>query len=200
MYNIKYQDLSKKKVAPSRMWLFSDDHPIIRKNLTPMQGNEFNKEDIYKLKQMINYIDQCYINKAKKYGIRAGIAIAANQVGWDKRVVYIHFDDHEKENHYLLVNPEILAVSDNKAFLATGEGCLSVHNDRPGYVIRHEWIKVRAYDIIREQMIEETFTDYLGICMQHELDHINAGLYYDRINNHDLYHTEPQWIKIGSIK
>jgi len=30
---------------------------------------------------MVRYIDVCYHNQAKKYKIRSGIAIAANQVG-----------------------------------------------------------------------------------------------------------------------
>ncbi|MCV3734514.1 peptide deformylase [Ureaplasma miroungigenitalium] len=200
MYNIKFQDLVKKKVAPTQGWLFSDQHPIIRTVLDPMKGYEFNKEDIYKLKQMVHYIDQCYLNKAKKYNIRAGIAIAANQVGWNKRVVYIHFDDDIQENHYLLINPEIISVSENKAFLSAGEGCLSVHKDREGFVIRHEWIEVKAYDLIREEMIHEKFSGFLGICMQHELDHINAALYYDRINSSNKFYKEPQWVQIGRSK
>ncbi|WP_016829200.1 peptide deformylase [Ureaplasma urealyticum] len=197
MYNVKFLDLLNANLKPNPQWIFKDPHPVLREVTQDIQGYELSKDDIYYLKKMVRYIDVCYHNQAKKYKIRAGIAIAANQVGWNKRATYIHFDDGNEEHHYLLINPHITKCSSQRAYLNPGEGCLSVDHDRSGYVIRYEKVHVKAYDLISEQFIDKEFSGIIAICIQHEIGHLDAGLYYDNINQDQPFYTEPDWVKIG---
>ncbi|WP_031489253.1 peptide deformylase [Ureaplasma canigenitalium] len=197
MYNIKFTDLIKKNSNPNKSWIFMDHHPVMLNPCEEIIGNEFSKEDIYYLKRMVNYIEISFLDKAKKYNIRPGVAIAANQVGWNKRATYIHFkDSNQIEHQYLLINPKITHRSMNKAFLSTGEGCLSVHPDQPGYVIRDQEITVQGYNLVSESYIEKTFTGFIAMCVQHELDHLDGRLYYHRINKDDKFKKEALWEEI----
>ncbi|AAF30877.1 peptide deformylase [Ureaplasma parvum] len=197
MYNIKFLDLLNSNLKPNPQWIFKDPHPILREVTQDIEGNELSKDDIYYLKKMVRYIDVCYHNQAKKYKIRSGIAIAANQVGWNKRATYIHFNDEAKEHHYLLINPHIIKRSSEIAYLNPGEGCLSVDDDRSGYVIRNKKVHVKAYDLISEQFIDQEFSGIIAICIQHEIGHLDAGLYYDNINQQQPFYADPSWTKIG---
>lgn len=197
MYNIKFKELIKKNLIPTSQWILTDVNPILRQVNIDVEGNEFSKEDIYYLKKMVNYIEACYYDKDRKYKIRKGVAVAAPQVGWNKRVIYIHFDDENQEHHYLLINPKIVASSQEMAYLATGEGCLSVNPDQPGYVVRNYKVTIQAYDLVSETMITKEFSDFASICVQHEIDHLDGKLYYDYIKNDDKFYADPKWIKIG---
>jgi len=53
---------------------------------------------------------------------------------------------------HVLVNPTILSESVQMAALSEGEGCLSVDREVPGYVPRHEKIKLRWYDLTEMNM------------------------------------------------
>lgn len=140
--------------------------------------------------KMISYIDTTYRDEAKKYNIVPGIAIAANQLGVAKQIVYIHFDEGENEYKYMLMNPKILSTSINKSYIPVGEGCLSVNDDHPGVSIRYKKVKVKAYDFLQKKEIIINADGLLAICLQHEIDHLNGLLFYDRISD-NLNNAEP---------
>ena len=119
----------------------------------------------------------------KKYGIRAGVGLAAPQVGVNKRIiaVYINYDGHEnKEDDYktefAIINPKIISHSVRQAYLLGGEGCLSVENAHEGYVPRYANITVTGYDCLTKQFINLKFRGYEAIVFQHEIDHCNGIL------------------------
>ncbi len=121
--------------------------------------------------------------REKHPSIREGVGLAAPQVGVNKRMTTIYYHDSEgKEIQYALVNPRIIENSIKKCYLLAGEGCLSVDEKHEGYVPRDNKIKVRAYDVLTEADIEISARGYDAIVLQHEIDHLDGILYYDRIN------------------
>jgi len=141
---------------------------------------------------MVNYIDACYLGLDEKYNLYAGMAVAAPQVGCDKKIIYIHFYDGENEYKYLLANPEIIATSVVKACLKDGEGCLSVKKHYKGQVLRYKKIRVQALDMLNDnKKIIINADGLLSICLQHEIDHLSGICFYQRIDkNHKYYDND----------
>ena len=48
--------------------------------------------------------------------------MAALQLGLPKKIIYIHFDDSQKENKYLIANPKIIKEYSSKICIEDGEG------------------------------------------------------------------------------
>ena len=176
--------------------ILSDKDPMLRKHSTDLDVNNIKPEEQYLIDMMVKYIDACYNDEAEKYGIEPGIALASNQVGLFKKVVYVHFKIKETEYKYLIANPKITAYSYAIGYLSDGEGCLSVKNKHEGVVPRHLRIIVKAYDLINKKEITIDASGMLSICLQHEIDHLSGILYYDHINKEDPMFTKPEWIKI----
>lgn len=136
------------------------------------------KEDKHTLLSMLQYLKNSQDpNLAKKYKLRPGSGLSANQIGVDKRMFAIFFDDHEM----MLINPKIISHSVNMIYLPEGEGCLSVNRPVHGFVPRYERIKVKAYNINGQEIIMQ-LQGYGAIVVQHEIDHLNGIMFYDRIN------------------
>ena len=108
-----------------------------------------------------------------------GIGLAAAQVGSDKRVVVIDMSKPEEPADPLyMANPEIIWVSDDDA--AREEGCLSLP-EQYSEVVRPTAIRVRYLD--RDNEIREfEAEDYMAVCIQHELDHLDGVLFVDHIS------------------
>ena len=176
--------------------ILSDKDPMLRKHSTDLDVNNIKPEEQYLIDMMVKYIDACYNDEAEKYGIEPGIALASNQVGLFKKVVYVHFKIKETEYKYLIANPKITAYSYAIGYLSDGEGCLSVKNKHEGIVPRRGRIIVKAYDLINKKEITIDASGMLSICLQHEIDHLSGILYYDHINKEDPMFTKPEWIKI----
>jgi peptide deformylase len=78
----------------------------------------------------------------------------------------------------VLINPEILAVSEEKA--TREEGCLSLP-EQYADVTRPAWVKVRHQD--EHGARKEIEGDgLLAACLQHEIDHLNGVLFVDHIS------------------
>ena len=102
-----------------------------------------------------------------------GIGLAAPQVEVSKRVIVL--DVSEQRNQPLaLINPEIVAQEGRETM---DEGCLSV----PGIyepVERAQRVRVKALD--RDGRPFEMEADgLLGVCIQHEIDHLEGRLFVD---------------------
>ncbi|MDV2888520.1 peptide deformylase, partial [Alkalihalophilus pseudofirmus] len=64
---------------------------------------------------------------AEKYGLRPAIGLAAPQINVSKRMIAVHVTGDKDELYsYALFNPKIISHSVEKAYLKSGEGCLSV--------------------------------------------------------------------------
>ena len=135
------------------------------------------------LNDMLTYLEMSQIDTySKKYNLRPGMGLAFVQVGVPKRAFVICYenDDHTFDK-YIVINPEIVSMSEEMIFVGEGEGCLSVNRDVDGIVPRHARITVKAYD---EEGKEFTLRvrEELSIAFQHEIDHLNGILFTDHIN------------------
>ena len=106
-----------------------------------------------------------------------GAGLAAPQVGILRRAVIVL--DEESESYLELVNPEIVAVSEE---VQTGlEGCLSVPG-KWGIVTRPAVVRVRAQDRFGE-WFEAEADGMTARCFCHELEHLDGHLYTEHIDH-----------------
>jgi peptide deformylase len=107
-----------------------------------------------------------------------GLGLAANQVGFQKRLCVIDTSlKEEKKSPLILINP---VISEIEGFEEAEEGCLSI----PGYILKvKRSAKVLARALDKEgKTIEIEATGLLARALQHEIDHLNGLLIIDRIN------------------
>lgn len=108
-----------------------------------------------------------------------GIGLAAPQIGEMKRMVVMDLaKEEEPADPLVMINPEILAISDET--VTTEEGCLSIPElfyevERPAEVT------VRYTDL-EGQTVEREAKERFAICVQHELDHLDGVLYIDYLS------------------
>ena len=125
---------------------------------------------------------------AEKLGLRGGVGLAAPQLDISKRIIAVLVPNPEdadgnppKEAYSLqevMYNPKVVAHS---AALGDGEGCLSVDRNVPGYVVRHARVTVEYFTKDGEKK-RIKLKGYNSIVVQHEIDHTNGIMFYDRIN------------------
>ena len=165
-----------------KLKIVKDNNPIMRQKSKEVTL-PISAEDKKILDDMLNYLklsqDEDY---AAKHNIRAGVGIAAIQIGILKRMFCIYYQRDEEIVQYQLVNPKIVEYSVRKCALRDGEGCLSVDGEHPGYSHRYYKIKMIAYDALTDENIMITAMGYDAIVLQHEYDHLDGKFYYDRIN------------------
>ncbi len=117
-------------------------------------------------------IEQAMISIMKE---NFGIGIAANQVGFDKRVVVIQPKGQEP---FAMFNPKIVKMDGEE--LSVEEGCLSF----PGLFIpvkRFKNIQVEYVDKDKKSCIM-SFSDYDSKCVQHELDHLDGICFVSKVS------------------
>jgi len=112
-----------------------------------------------------------------------GVGLAANQVGKNLALVVIDLSgveeyDGKGMDELVLVNPQIIDFSEETNLYY--EGCLSV----PGFyedVERPTEVKVK-YLNLDEQEIKLDCSDFLARVVQHEIDHLNGILFYEKLS------------------
>ncbi|MFC0558776.1 peptide deformylase [Halalkalibacter alkalisediminis] len=118
---------------------------------------------------------------AEKYELRAGVGVAAPQIGISKRMFAVHVTDEQDQLYSMgLFNPRIVSHSIEETHLEGGEGCLSVDRDVPGLVPRYSRITVKGTTLEGEE-VSLRLRGLVAIVFQHELDHLNGIMFYDRI-------------------
>lgn len=164
-------------------------HPTLRARAEKI-AFPLSDEDLKLAHDLMEFLENSQDEKiAKKYKLRAGVGLAAPQVDASKRMTAVLVPDEEGKPPFfkhVLVNPTILSESVQMAALSEGEGCLSVDREVPGYVPRHEKIKLRWYDLDGNEHVER-LRDYTAIVVQHEIDHLNGIMFYDHINQEDPF-------------
>ena len=125
--------------------------------------------------------------------------IAANQLGFDKKIFIGMKDDKERmikddpsqniedvepdpDNYEIYINPQIDQVNE-KSTQKGDEGCLSIP-DLSLELERYDEIKVRYYDM-DGQRIKKPLSGFLSRLFQHELDHLNGHLMLEHKNIYD---------------
>lgn len=108
-----------------------------------------------------------------------GIGLAANQVALPLRlfVVNVTADPDEKDEEFVFINPEITR---RKGSVEGEEGCLSLP-EVYGPVVRAEQIVVEAFDL-KGEGFEMKLNDLPARAVQHEYDHIEGVMFFDRMS------------------
>jgi peptide deformylase len=103
-----------------------------------------------------------------------GIGIAANQVGFDRRVIVLKLNGQDP---FALFNPQIISSADEKI---DEEGCLSFPN---------LFIKVPRANSVSIKYLDKnnkectlTLTGYDAKCVQHEIDHLDGITFTNRVS------------------
>ena len=178
--------------------IIKDDCDLIREESQDV-SLPISNEDRDTLMRMLKYVDDSTIEEiAEKENLRPAVGISAIQIGVPKKMtaIIIKDDKGNKVCEYALVNPKIISNSVEKAYLDSGEGCLSVADEHQGYVYRSARVKVKAYDLLQDKNIEIKADGYLSIVLQHELDHFKGVLFYDHINKENPFYKDPDAIVI----
>jgi peptide deformylase len=121
-----------------------------------------------------------------------GVGLAATQLGVQKRVIVFDLDH---ENLHVLLNPEIVEVSEETCI--EEEGCLSV----PGIVVPIE----RPAGIVCEgatlagAKVRLEANDMLSRVLQHEVDHLDGVVILDRADPADRKEALKQYHESRSL-
>ncbi len=108
-----------------------------------------------------------------------GIGLAAPQVGAGLRLAVVDVSPDNERRPLVLVNPEVIARSDELA--TREEGCLSLPNQYAD-VTRPARVKVRYFDEAGAKR-EIEGDGLLAACLQHEIDHLDGILFVDHLSN-----------------
>lgn len=116
------------------------------------------------------------------------MGLAFPQLGINERIIVIvHEIDEGKFDNYVVVNPKIISYSSEMIAAEAGEGCLSVNREVEGHVKRYARVRIEGYDLDGNKIMIRA-RDELSIAFQHEIDHLNGILFYDRIDpKHRFY-------------
>lgn len=150
-----------------------------------------SEDDLFLINNMVQYLrlsqDEDY---ASKHDIRAGMGLAAVQLGVLKRFFVISYkNDDGTFEEYKVVNPKIVSHSEELIYVDEGEGCLSVNRAVDGIVPRYARITVQYYDEfgnIQEKRVREE----IAVAFQHEIDHLNGILFVDKIDKKDPFKNQ----------
>ena len=167
--------------------IVQEGHPVLR-DVAKEVTLPASEEDIQIAKSLLEYVINSQDEEiSNKYGLRAGVGLAAPQINVSKRIIAVHATDEKgKLYSYALFNPKIISHSVEKTYLPNGEGCLSVDRTVPGYVPRYSRITVKA-TTVGGQEIQLRLKGFIAIVFQHEIDHLNGIMFYDHINKTDPF-------------
>src|SRR3954462_15118667 len=150
-------------------------HPVLRAKAKALSVGDIKHAVVQQLiDDMIDTMDEYH-----------GVGLAAPQVHEGVRlfVASIDADDDQEEpsDPIAIVNPEITVVGSD--VVEDWEGCLSIPDIR-GQVPRAREIKVRGFS--REgQKLDLTLRDFPARVAQHEADHLDGVLFFDRMKSFD---------------
>lgn len=143
------------------------------------------KEMLY---DIIKYLEMSQDEKyIKKYNLRAGMGLSLVQIGILDRAFVIANENEDKTfEEHIIINPEVIAKSEELIYVGEGEGCLSVNREVEGIVPRHARITVKYQDLDgNEKQIR--VREEISIAFQHEIDHLNGILFTDKIDKKNPY-------------
>ena len=148
-------------------------HPVLRTKARPLEKSEIRSVPVQQLiEDMIDTMAEYH-----------GVGLAAPQVHEGLRIFVAALDtgedDEEESEVVALINPEITVVGSDT--VEDWEGCLSIPDIR-GRVPRAREIKVRAFDRTGAR-IELSAHDFPARVIQHETDHLDGVLFFDRMKS-----------------
>jgi peptide deformylase len=164
-------------------------HPVLRATARALERGDIKSASVQKL------IDDMLETMLEYHGV----GLAAPQVHEGLRIFVAALDaeapEEERQKPIAVINPEIIPVGTD--VVEDWEGCLSVPDIR-GRVPRAREIKVRAFDRTGGR-IEMSARDYPARVIQHETDHLDGILFFDRMKSFEtltfLDEYSRYWVK-----
>jgi len=150
-------------------------HPVLRAKARALDKSDLKSAAVQKL------IDDMIETMVEYHGV----GLAAPQVHEGLRIFVASLDIEDEDKHdsdpqpIALVNPEISVVGSD--VVEDWEGCLSIPDVR-GRVPRAREIRLRAIDRNGERL-ELRAHDFPARVMQHETDHLDGVLFFDRMRS-----------------
>ncbi|MBQ2695277.1 peptide deformylase [Candidatus Saccharibacteria bacterium] len=129
--------------------------------------------------QIINDMRQLSLEWEKEHPYELSAAMAAPQIGVNKRIIIIRDDmeDKKKATYTALVDPEIIKTEGKTT--RDYEGCLSVPKIY-GMVPRPHKVRLKA-KLEDGKEVRIKATGELARTLLHEIDHLNGTLFIDHI-------------------
>ena len=147
-------------------------HPVLRAKARALDRRDIKTAAVQKLiDDMIDTMNEYH-----------GVGLAAPQVHEGLRIFVATLDVDEPGDTIdpvALINPEITPLGND--IVEGWEGCLSIPDIR-GRVPRAREISVRAFDRNGER-VELQAQDYSARVIQHETDHLDGVLFFDRMRS-----------------
>ncbi|MFC4735458.1 peptide deformylase [Bacillus daqingensis] len=164
--------------------IIREGHSVLREKAAEVAMPP-SKEDQEMMDAMMTFLRNSQDPEtAEKYELRAGVGLAAPQINVSKRIIAVRTaNENDEPREFALFNPKIVSHSAETAYLESGEGCLSVDRNVEGIVPRYARIKVDAFDRNGDKL-KLRFRGYEAIVVQHELDHLDGIMFYDRIEEY----------------
>lgn len=175
-----------------KLKILDEKNKILRK-ISKEVTEPLTKEEKETINQIILNLKYSQIeNLSKKYDLRPGMGLAFPQIGILKRIIVIVYEYEEgKFENYVVVNPKIVSNSTEIIAVEAGEGCLSVNREVDGHVPRYARVTVEGLDTDGNKITIRARED-LSIAFQHEIDHLNGILFYDRIDKNKPFFTDDE--------
>ena len=150
-----------------------------------------SKDEKKLIQRIIDHLTYSQIEEyEKKYDLRPGMGLAFPQIGINKRIIVIvHEYEDGKFDNYVVINPRIVSNSEEIIAAEAGEGCLSVNREVEGHVKRYARVSIEGFDMDGNK-ISVRAREELSIAFQHEIDHLDGILFYDRIDKKKPFYNE----------
>ena len=163
------------KNAPSFPPIITTPDPRLRKKSTKV------KASAPETKKIIDEMIASSLAWEKDHEHEISAAMAAPQLGYNKRIIIIREDTSDKQNADFipLLNPEVIKTEGKTIY--DHEGCLSVPTIY-GKVPRPKKARIKA-QTADGQEIRLKADDFLARTLLHEIDHLDGILFIDHIKD-----------------
>ncbi|MDG2223602.1 MAG: peptide deformylase [Rubripirellula sp.] len=124
-----------------------------------------------------------------------GVGLAANQVNLPLRI-FVANPSGERGNgeELILINPELQRPKGNET---AQEGCLSLPGIY-GNVKRPKQVRLTGFDL-KGNPIERTVDGFLSRVLQHENDHLNGVMFFDRMTEEAKRDLDDQLLEMETV-
>jgi len=110
------------------------------------------------------------------YKINHGRGISAIQIGIPLRIIVVNIERTPGKD-IIMIDPVLISVTGRMT--ERSEGCMSLPNYK-GFLARRNKIKIKGYNI-EGQEFEISSHGYEANVIQHEMDHLDGILYWDKM-------------------
>jgi len=150
--------------------------PVLRKKAVPVKSID---DDLRRL--VDDMVETMYAEP--------GVGLAAPQIGVSLRLLVTDITVGEKPDSLIvLVNPTIVSVSGR---VIDEEGCLSIPGIR-AEIPRAEAVEIRGWDLEQHE-VSLKGRGYLARAFQHEMDHLDGVLIWDRMSKLQREVLKNEW-------